>query len=357
LSTIHVVVGGQYGSEGKGAVTAHLCRTRHDIGTAIRVAGPNAGHSAVHRGTGKTWALRQIPVAAVVRNDNLRLVLAAGSEIDPEVLHDEIQRLQSAGIPIEDRLWISDSATVITPEMLEQEGGYGGALTQRLGSTAKGVGAARAERVWRRAPTWADHVEQDTAAPEGHPDIARQLRHWMTVRKESLIIEGTQGYALGFHGEHYPQCTSSDCRAIDFLSMAGLNPWEADDVRVWVCLRTYPIRVAGNSGRMHDETTWEALEHETDGYVQPEYTTVTRKLRRVGRWDTALAKAAVAANGRNKVRAAITFFDYWYPRLAGSTNWGDLTLDHRRRVHDLGRELQCKIGLLGTGPDSMIEVP
>ena len=92
MSKIQVVVGGQYGSEGKGAVAGYLAGLETDP-LCIRVAGPNAGHSVVHPGTGKKYALRQVPVGAVTNPDAL-LAIAAGSEIDPYVLSEEIAWLE-----------------------------------------------------------------------------------------------------------------------------------------------------------------------------------------------------------------------------------------------------------------------
>ena len=76
MGRVTVVVGGQYGSEGKGHVTAQLTGGRDVV---VRVAGPNAGHSA-YDPRGVLWKLRQIPVGAVWSNGPV--VIAAGSEID-----------------------------------------------------------------------------------------------------------------------------------------------------------------------------------------------------------------------------------------------------------------------------------
>lgn len=350
MSTIHVVVGGQYGSEGKGAIAAHLCRTDPKITTAVRVAGPNAGHSAYDQ-KGEKWALRQIPVAAVVRDD-LALVLGQGSEIDPHVLSDEITRLEKAEIPIARRLLVDASATVITEGHISAEGGYGGHMTSRLGSTGKGVGAARSDRIWRQAKTWGDVSSEGESV--GH--TASFLRNVLSAG-EDVLIEGTQGYALGLHTEHYPKCTSSDCTATDFLAMAGLNAWDADDVCVWVVLRTHPIRVAGNSGNLEGETDWETLGAQTGGHIQEERTTVTQQVRRVGTWDEELAWAAVQANGPSKVKVALTMFDYWHPDLADCGDWDALSPGQKADVIVVSMQVGAPVALVGTGPNTVIEVP
>lgn len=353
---LDIVVGGQFGSEGKGAVGAHLAKGRCDI--AVRVAGPNAGHSA-YDAQGRKWALRQIPVAAVV-NLGLDIVLGAGSEIDPTVLADEVRSLEAAGIPILDRLHIDRHATVIRPEHIEAEGGYGGELTQRLGSTGKGIGAARSDRIWRKAEVWGEGRPIpgiDFCSMGWGTDTAAMLRSQLR-RGARVMLEGTQGYGLGLHTEFYPQCTSSDCRAVDFAAMAGITPWaDCRVVNTWIATRTYPIRVAGNSGPLGGETSWAKLSEATGGYIQPEKTTVTQVERRVGEFDSELVRAAVDANGGGDgALIALTFFDYWYPELAGETSTKALGQAHRDRIRVIEESVHAPVRLVGTGPDSMIEL-
>lgn len=350
---LSIVVGGQFGSEGKGAVAGWLARGDRGLGfvtAAVRVAGPNAGHSAMDA-NGKVWALRCIPVMAVT-NPDCMLVLAAGSEIDPAVLDAEIEMLELGGINVTDRLYIDEQATVLTPEHIEQEGGYGGHLTKAVGSTGKGIGAARADRLWRKARLWGDvypgHASTDTVTT---------LREHLSDPYTHVVIEGTQGYGLGLHAGYYPKCTSSDCRAVDFAAMAGITPWtDVNATDVWVTLRTFPIRVAGNSGPLHEELTWEQLADETDGYVRPERTTVTKVERRVGRWDPVLAAEAVKANGGRHAQIALTFFDYWYPELAGCQSTDDLKDHHFDHIERIEREIGASVAYLGTGPGDGIHI-
>lgn len=172
--------------------------------------------------------------------------------------------------------------------------------------------------------------------------------------EEHVVIEGTQGYGLGLHAGHYPQCTSSDCRAIDFMAMAGVSPWAPwvgyDDLDVWVVMRTFPIRVAGNSGYLKNERTWEEV-------GQPEErTTVTNKVRRVGEWDADLAREAVLANGGENCKVAMMMVDYVFPELKGKWGKAELQDHHWDWVYNKEQEIKATIHLLGTGPDTQIEV-
>lgn len=341
---LHVVVGGQYGSEGKGAIAAYL--TRPEVARSpvhcVRVAGPNAGHTVIGRGpTGEAhpWRLRSVPVAAVSNPDS-RLYLAAGSEVDYDVLDQEVAELTDWGYRVDERLTIDSQATRLDAKHRSDEAGSD--LTARLGSTSKGIGAARQARLNRTAELVGGAV-----------DVSAKLRQALD-REETVLIEGTQGYGLGLHAGFYPFCTSSDCRAIDFLAMAGLSPWTVGvALTVWVVARTYPIRVAGNSGPLADELGW-------DQVGQPaELTTVTQKVRRVGAWDASLINQAVIANGgpyNPRVRVALTMFDYVSPDVAGATEASILTDDDRRLIGDYEDDAESLIALLGTGPNSVIDL-
>jgi adenylosuccinate synthase len=309
--TIHAIVGGQFGSEAKGHVAAQLTKHYADRGHnqyLVRVGGSNAGHSAVDD-YGKVWALRQIPAAAVI-DLNARLVIAEGSEIDLDVLQSEIDALDAEGFDVSGRLFIDSMATIIEPHHIEQEAGSD--INARTGSTSKGIGAARADRLMRKAKTARDIADLGDFTMETSAFLQRR---YYTDDSANIIVEGTQGYGLGLHTKYYPQTTSGNCRTVDLLAQIGfmpLNPRELREIHTWLVFRTYPIRVAGNSGPLHDETSWFELNALSDGYIKEERTTVTKKVRRVGKWDADLALEAVRANGGagTHLHPCLMFADY-----------------------------------------------
>lgn len=330
MQAIEVVVGGQYGSEAKGHITAQLVKAALD-GRAfedatvinVRVAGPNAGHT-VYDADGNKFAFRQIPVGAVI-SDEVICYIAPGSEIDVPVLLDEIALLRSKGHA--PSIIISGEATVIEDRHKHQEE----ALVHAVGSTGKGIGAARADRLFRGANRIKDNPQTvqilrdlDVQIAEPHSLYSSDMIG--TFAQQHIIVEGTQGFGLGLHAGHYPQVTSSDCTAADFLAMAGLSVWRSSVValNVWVVCRAFPIRVAGNSGPLADETTWEALG------LPEERTTVTQKVRRVGGWDSELVARAVQANGgAHCVNVALTMADQKIREIAGF----DGTIESIERHH------------------------
>jgi adenylosuccinate synthase len=168
----------------------------------------------------------------------------------------------------------------------------------------------------------------------------------------NVIIEGTQGYGLGLHTGFYPQTTSSDCRAIDFLAMAGISPWQAGiNIEVILVARVYPIRVAGNSGPLMAETTWAELG------LPEERTTVTNNVRRVGAWDDELVFEAIEANGGGgfhpDVKLALTMLDHRFP---DNRDMPMLSEDAVKYVEDLQDHLETFIEFVGTGPQTVVEL-
>jgi adenylosuccinate synthase len=340
-SRLVVVVGGQYGSEGKGAVCAALARTSGQL-TAVRTGGRNAGHT-VYADDGVKWTFSQVPSVAVVRRD-AELVISAGSEVHLATLEKELAALDQAGYEATARTFVDWQASVNTDEHADREGNYGGHLTKRLGSTGKGIGACRADRAMRTVDLYM-----------GDFDATAHLLEQYRRGGRTILIEGSQGYALGQHAGWYPHCTSRDCRAVDELAAIGILPLVMPEI--WVVLRTYPIRVAGDSGPLHAETDWATLHRKSGGYIDTEMTTVTKQIRRVGQWDIGLARQAVDANGGEHSRIALTMFDYWYPELANAEMYGDLEEYHLAKIYQLEEELGAPIDMVGTGPRTAIRLP
>lgn len=346
MGKLMVVVGGQFGSEAKGACAAALA-ARSGFPLVIRTGGPNAGHTVWRDGI--EYKLRQLPTAAV-SNPNARIALAAGSVVDPELLAKEMAEVANGFLRF---VHVDEAATVLEPHHLDQEAQDAGLHNW---STQKGIGAARSERVMRKAKVWRDQYLPGTVVSDVGFLARRQLESGGDV-----IIEAAQGYGLGLHTNYYPKTTSADCRAIDALADVGLSPWSFTTLpyghrfhlEIWVVMRPYPIRVAGESGPLRHETTWDQLG------LPEEHTTVTNKVRRVGTWDHALAEASLAANGAPspEVRVWFSMMDQVIPALKGVTNPEDISKDSWDQMGDWNQIIRTagsRIAAVGTGPASHI---
>jgi adenylosuccinate synthase len=148
--------------------------------------------------------------------------------------------------------------------------------------------------------------------------------------------------------------------------MAGVNPWgrlkdgDPPELRIWPVFRTYPIRVAGNSGPMYQELDWASLAERTDGYIQPERTTVTQKVRRIGEWDAGLAFRAMVANGHPSLvlNPVLTFVDYWFPELANVTDREILDKhdDLWASIQTVENDLGARLAAFTNGPDTLVSL-
>ena len=334
-----VVVGGQYGSEGKGKIAAVIAQ-RDDIDIAIRCGGPNSGHSFVI--DNDVLLVREIPTAFI--NPKTRLLIPAGATVDLDILRFEIDSL---GIPIH-RVGVDRNAMII--EDVDKETERALQLGRRLSSTLCGVGAAAARRLMR-----GENVRLAGDAARTEPWLARILTD---VSKESndaldcgrrVLIEGTQGFGLSlFHSGHYPKTTSKDTSAAAFLSEAGISPTRVTDIVL--VMRTFPIRVAGSqAGPLSHEISWEQLEAESGSPLSlSELTTVTGRLRRVARFDWSLAKRAVQVNGPTAI--AINCIDHVSFKNRGIRSYTDLTKNAQDFITRLELDLRTPVRFIGSSP-------
>jgi len=328
---IHLIMGGQYGSEGKGAFTAWLTDPlRQNLNSilVIRTGGPNAGHSMRYQE--ETYKMRHIPCAW--HNTRAKLALGPGAVVDPEyLLGTEIPQLEKIGVSLRGRFFIDPMCAIIEPKHKGREGPYAG--------TREGVGGATADRIMRTGKLAKD-------IPQLHPYLGEvsDLANDCVNQDTPVVIESSQGYALSLtRSGHYPYATSRDITPGVIMNDAGV-PFRPDRMFTIMVLRTYPIRVAGESGPLAFEMSWEKLSEKTDGYIQPERTTVTQRIRRVGNWDGEAAKRAVRACCPNFI--ALTFFDYWRPDLAGKTQ---LDPDAYHRIEKVEKELDTPVVWVSTG--------
>jgi len=162
------------------------------------------------------------------------------------------------------------------------------------------------------------------------------------------IVEGTQGFGLSlYHTLCYPYATSRDTTASAFLSEVGLSPIQVDSIIM--AMRTFPIRVEGNSGPLKNEITWEELQQRS-GYPHSigEYSTVTNRLRRIAAFDMELVRRATMVNRPTEL--ALHGADYLDYKNKGLTEFDGLCDKAKLFIEWLERELCVPVTFIGTGP-------
>lgn len=344
-----VLVGGQYGSEGKGGIAAHIANR---YGVHVRVGSHNAGHTFYWHGD--KHVMQSIPCGWI--NPDAKIVIGRGALINMKQFMKELVHIMQYYPDFLNRLFIDPETGILSDKFHEQEGGIYGEMHKRIGSTGEGVGPARVARINRDPEQFkqfkdiAEEYGLESCLCPNTPELIASCQDGGV----NVLIEGTQGSALSLMHSHWPYCTSIDTNAAGIISEVGIAPTRVTDVILVV--RTYPIRVAGNSGPMKNEITWEELSARVGRDMAPEKTTVTKKIRRIAEWDDEMFKQSCLLNAPTEI--ALTFADYVDPILAGAVDVETLEASRpfMKFMVDHGLNELGLVKYVGTGPDTLVEV-
>lgn len=328
-----IVVGGQYGSEGKGKVVA-LLASHIDSPWLVRCGGPNSGHTVDING--REVVLRQVP--SCTEPSKATFCVAAGCVIDEALLIRELDILEID----QARIIVDPRAVIVTDRDREAER----ANLQHIASTFTGTGAAMVRRMGRRVDVPLAKNSRVLSARCRVETVAPLVNRVLDERGD-VIVEGSQGFGLSLlHGPDYPFVTSRDTTAAGFAMEVGLSPRLIDNIVMVV--RTFPIRVGGASGPLSNETSWEEI-HRLSGApeVVPEYTSVTKRLRRVAEFDMDAVKLACLYNRPTSL--AVMGLDRLDYTNTGVTEIGDLSPRGRWFLSDLELATGVPIEFAGTG--------
>jgi adenylosuccinate synthase len=320
-----VVVGSQWGDEGKGKIVDWLSE-QADIVVRFQ-GGHNAGHTLVIDGS--TYKLSLLP-SGVVREGKLS-VIGNGVVIDPQALIDEIAQLKNQGIVVTpSTLRIAENATLILPLHRELEAlREAENATTRIGTTKRGIGPAYEDKVGRRAIRFMDLADlpalrgkidrlltHHNALRRGHnlPEIEAKAVYdhlaaiapkvlpfmdsvWSLLdgkRREGkrILFEGAQGALLDIDHGTYPYVTSSNTVAAQAATGSGLGP-NAVDYVLGIC-KAYTTRVG--LGPFPTDQMDNAI-GKTLGERGSEFGTVTGRARRCGWFDAVLVRQTVRTCG------------------------------------------------------------
>ncbi|MGE3250763.1 MAG: adenylosuccinate synthase [Hyphomonadaceae bacterium] len=318
-----VVVGAQWGDEGKGKIVDWLCH-RADVVVRFQ-GGHNAGHTLVVGNT--TYKLALLPSGLV---QGKLSIIGNGVVVDPWHLVEEIEKLKAQGVSITpDNLVLADNASLILPLHSEldiaREAAMGDA---RIGTTGRGIGPAYEDKVGRRALRVADLADGETldwkisrllthhnslrrgldlneidsealkkqlldVAPKVLPYAKPAWRVLEAQRRESkkILFEGAQGMLLDVDHGTYPFVTSSNVVAGQAAAGSGLGPGAISYVLGLVKAYTTRVGEGPFPTELHDEIGKKL------GEVGREVGTNTGRSRRCGWFDAVLVRQSVALSG------------------------------------------------------------
>ena len=325
-----VVVGTQWGDEGKGKVVDWM--TDHAQGVVRFQGGHNAGHTLVI--AGRKTALQLIPSG--VMRAGVACYIGNGVVVDPAHLMTEIERLEALGVDVRSRLFISESCPLILPFHVEvdraREAARESSGSGKIGTTGKGIGPAYEDKVARRALRVQDlkhparfearlkdllerhnaelakaGVAPLAAAPilDGAMKAAEHIRPMMAdvgyrlfqahAKGDNLLFEGAQGTLLDIDHGTYPYVTSSNCVAGNAAAGSGLGPGMLH--YVLGITKAYTTRVGGGPFPTELPIDQPGTVGHHFSTVGQERGTVTGRARRCGWLDAAALKRSIIING------------------------------------------------------------
>jgi adenylosuccinate synthase len=323
-----IVVGTQWGDEGKGKLTDLLAK---EMGLVVRYqGGHNAGHTLVV--DGESFALQLVPSGVLY--DHITPVIGNGVVVDPRVLLEEIDRLEAKGVDCS-RLRLSGNAHLILPYHQQLDALHERYLGKNsLGTTKRGIGPAYADRslrvglrvqdlldpkifrqkldvvlhtvnpilakVYNKLPVDADAIcaeYLDVCRPRLEPYIADTvtLVHEALESGQHVLLEGAQATFLDLDHGTYPYVTSSNPVAGGACTGAGVGPRHID--RVIGIAKAYITRVG--AGPFPTELFDEVGDHLVE--VGREFGTNTGRRRRPGWFDAVMMRQAVRLNSLSEI--------------------------------------------------------
>ncbi len=322
-----VVVGGFFGDEGKGKLTAYLALRDRPAIVARGGAGPNAGHTVQTQG--KTYSLRMIPSGFVSKES--RLLIGPGVLVNPRILLEEIEVTGT-----KNRIGVDRQCAIIEQKHIDQES-RSEHLSKKIGVTKTGVGACNADRALRSAKLAGEIPELAGYMTDVSEEIGKALHE-----ERHVLVEGSQGTFLSLYHGTYPYCTSKDVCASGICSDVGIGPTDVDNVIA--VFKAFVTRVG--QGPLEGQLA----EEETRRRGWQEFGTVTRRLRRAAPFNFDLARKAVHLNGATQ--AAITKIDVVFPRAIGLSRFEDLPSEAKQFVDQVEKSIGIPVTLIGTGPSS-----
>ncbi|HWP82979.1 MAG TPA: adenylosuccinate synthase [Bacteroidota bacterium] len=336
--SVQIIVGAQWGDEGKGKIVDHLSE-RVDI-VARYQGGANAGHTVVIPGKNgsapKEYVLHLIPSGIFHRH--VTCVIGNGVVIDPKALMSEIEQLKSLGVSIKGRLLISHNAHLIMPyhkllDTIREKG------ENKIGTTGRGIGPAYIDKYMRTGIRVVDLLNRDVlckklkqnieeknrlfssiyhseelnvdAIIQEYQEFDKQIDEYITdisaylnvalSRKKKILAEGAQGALLDVDHGTYPYVTSSNPTSGGACTGLGIPPTSVSSI-VGV-VKAYSTRVGnGPFPTEQNNETGERLRS-----IGGEYGATTGRPRRCGWLDIVSLYYSIRVNGIQKI--AITKLD------------------------------------------------
>jgi adenylosuccinate synthase len=310
-----VVVGAQWGDEGKGKIVDFLAK---DASLIVRFSGgANAGHTIVHEGT--TYKLHLIPSGIIYPDKTV--ILGTAMVIDPEALFGELDTLSDLGVDWNNRVLISDRAHVVLPGYREIDKKRDQERKHPLGTTGRGIGISYAQKSSREGIRMVDmfeparlvEVEDDDKEFLGHfrdklkpmlIDISSFMR---SKDSKQMLFEGAQGIMLDLDIGTYPFVSSGNSTASGAAIGGGIGPRALD--RIIGVFKAYSTRVGNGPFPSEFSEERDGTLSDTIRELGREYGVTTGRPRRCGYLDLVALRYACKVSSIDSL--ALTHIDVY----------------------------------------------
>jgi len=332
MMSAKIVVGGFWGDEGKGLISAWQTFKTHALGVFRGCGGANPEHGLFF---GEHYIkTNQLPLGFIF--EDCLIGIGPGTAVDVEKFLSEVNRFR---LPPE-KVRVDYRCPIITPQNIQEE--IDSASMNAIGSTKSGTGIAMSHAALRIAPL-AEEIDALKPYLEDIPLLANQLAEQGTIN-----IESTQGTFLSrYHGD-YPNVTSVDVTAPSVVAGVGLNWRKVEDVIV--CVKALPTREG--TGPMGDVEEYSREEMQDLGIV--EYSSIVDpqtgrpQIRRKAKGiDYSLLNRIVMLNGANQI--ALTFAEHFDPEIQDVTHWSGLTSKVKKLISEIEQRTHVEVTLINTG--------
>ena len=322
------MVGGQYGDEGKGLISAYLAALYHAPIVARAGTGPGAEHGLFLTEKGPYLKTNQLPLGWIF-NPDTQIRIGAGVAVNPKLLIQEMDRFDLHG-----RVKVDYLCPIVTAEHIAAE--KESKKMAAIGSTFSGSGRCRADLVLRIAKLARD-------IPELQPyltDVGNEVNQ-MAI-DNVVIVESSQGTLLSLSSPDYPNVTSTNVTTAAVADQVRLN-WQKLN-RVTMVIKSIPSR-EGSGSLGSEELTMEQIKSrglEETSSIEG----VTRRKGSEINWG--LLATAAEINGATGI--ALTFCEHFDPKVANVTEKSQITDKLWKLVERVERESGgVPVTLLNTG--------
>ncbi len=327
-----VVIGGFWGDEGKGIVSAWQTFRNNALGIFRGCGGSNPEHGMF---LGDYYLkVNQLPLGFIFQE--CPIGIGPGTAVSVEKFLYEVKRFRLTP----DQVKVDFRCPIITMENVEEE--ITSSNMDSIGSTKSGTGIAMSHAALRIAPI-AQDIDELKPYLDDIPQLANQL-----AKKGVVNVESTQGTFLSrYHGD-YPNVTSVDVSAPSAIAGVGLNWRSVEDVIA--CVKALPTREGagsmGNTGEFSVEEMKELGIVEYSSIIDPE--TGENEIRRKAKGiDYDLLSRIAMLNGANKI--ALTFAEHYDPEVNNVKCWSDLTQKVKNLIGEIEKRTSIEVTLVNTG--------